>query len=241
MRSKQISVIIPTYNHSNFVIQAISSAERQSLKPIEIVVVNDGSPDNTDEILTAYQGITYIKQSNTGAHEAINRGVAMAKSDYIAILNDDDIYDDDYLQQAIHSIDMHNSEFHLTIPRIFGQGFMWDAYQRHMKTSQFYINKHGYLKALLKINWFISTSGIVMKKSHFEKINGFRDYKLVHDWDFVLRSVFEKRARFSVSNLSTWSYRVHESNSSLDIKKSIREVEETDILKPYEHLISRLI
>lgn len=87
----KVSVIIPTYNRSRYVTQAIDSILTQTYKDYEIVVVDDGSTDNTREVLEPYMDkIRYIYQENTGVSAARNLGIREAKGEWIAFLDSDD-------------------------------------------------------------------------------------------------------------------------------------------------------
>lgn len=86
-----ISAIIPTYNSAIFLPQAISSIRRQSRPVNEIIVVDDGSTDNTAEIVSGLgKDIKYLRQQNAGPAAARNHGIAAANSQYIAFLDADD-------------------------------------------------------------------------------------------------------------------------------------------------------
>jgi len=87
----KISVIIPAYNAAKWIRRAIDSALGQRLSPIEIIVVDDGSSDDTSEVCMRYgEQIRLIQQENAGAAAARNRGVAEARGDWIAFLDADD-------------------------------------------------------------------------------------------------------------------------------------------------------
>lgn len=87
-----ISIIIPTYNCAPFLADALNSSIRQSIGDIEVIVINDGSTDNTDEIIKPYLNkIKYFKQENKGLSAARNRGFRESKGDYICFLDADDI------------------------------------------------------------------------------------------------------------------------------------------------------
>lgn len=97
-----ISIIIPTYNRGNIVEKAIKSAITQNYRPLEIIVIDDGSNDNTKEIVKniqeehkeLYDGlkIDYIYQHNQGVSAARNNGISHSKGEYICFLDSDDIY-----------------------------------------------------------------------------------------------------------------------------------------------------
>lgn len=84
-------MIIPAYNSAAFIERAIRSVLQQTWQPLEILVIDDGSTDNTREAVQAIQGpIRYVRQENAGASAARNRGIQEAKGDFIAFLDSDD-------------------------------------------------------------------------------------------------------------------------------------------------------
>lgn len=90
----KVSVIIPVYNGERYLKEALDSVLNQSLKPFEVVVIDDGSTDSTAEIVEQYgKGIILIKKNNGGAAAARNDGIKMATGDYIAFLDADDYWD----------------------------------------------------------------------------------------------------------------------------------------------------
>ncbi len=97
-----ISVIIPAYNCADYVRDAIESVLSQSYKAVEIIVVDDGSTDNTAEVLNKYRSnefITYVHQDNKGPGAARNAGMSMSKGEYICFLDADDELKPDSLKQ----------------------------------------------------------------------------------------------------------------------------------------------
>lgn len=88
-----VSVIIPTFNRSKLVVNAVQSVLCQTYRDYEIIVVDDGSTDNTAEALTPYMDrIRYVYQANLGASAAQNRGVQLARGKWISILASDDLW-----------------------------------------------------------------------------------------------------------------------------------------------------
>lgn len=88
-----ISVVIPAYNAGRFICAAIDSVLAQTLPPLEIIVIDDGSTDDTRERLRAYVGkIRYFHQTNQGVSKARNTGIKASKGEWIAFLDSDDIW-----------------------------------------------------------------------------------------------------------------------------------------------------
>lgn len=98
--SHSLSVVIPTYNYGRFIGEALASVLDQSLVPSEIVVVDDGSTDNTADIVRGFgDRVRYIRQENKGVSEARNRGVAETSGALIAFLDADDTWEPTKLEK----------------------------------------------------------------------------------------------------------------------------------------------
>ena len=107
MSSPCVSVIIPTYKHQDFVLATLDSVFAQTFTDYEVIVINDGSPDDTAEVLLplAEAGrIRYIEQKNTGQSIARNRGIAEAQGEFIALLDDDDLWPPDKLEWQVEAL-----------------------------------------------------------------------------------------------------------------------------------------
>jgi len=96
-----ISVVIPTYNRYKLLKRAITSVKNQTYKSFEIIVVDDGSSDNTKYIQEDFEDIKYIYQTNKGVSSARNIGVREAKYEWIAFLDSDDEWHQDKLQEQV--------------------------------------------------------------------------------------------------------------------------------------------
>ena len=105
-----ISVVIPVYNRPLLVKRAIESVLGQSHKASEIIVVDDGSTDETADTLKSFKNIKIITQKNSGVSSARNRGIKEASGKWIAFLDSDDIWHKDKLKLQ--------SEFHDKNPQI---------------------------------------------------------------------------------------------------------------------------
>jgi glycosyltransferase involved in cell wall biosynthesis len=100
----QISVIIPVYNGEKYLAEAITSVLNQTYKPLEIIIINDGSTDKTEALAKTFSPyIRYFSQENKGQAEAINKAVKLAKGDFFAFLDHDDLWLEDKLANQIYA------------------------------------------------------------------------------------------------------------------------------------------
>lgn len=108
-----VTAIIPTYNRSTFLGEALASLLAQTLLPDEIVVVDDGSTDNTAEVVASISSqIVYIRQPNRGKSAALNLGLQRASNELIYILDDDDIAAEDCIERLVAGLEASpKSEF----------------------------------------------------------------------------------------------------------------------------------
>lgn len=119
----QISAIIPTYNYARYVRRAVDSALNQTYPVAEVIVVDDGSKDNTREVLAEYgDRIRYIYQANRGLAGARNTGIREAKSPWVAFLDSDDAWMPEKIERQVkrvesdHSIELVYTASHLHYP-----------------------------------------------------------------------------------------------------------------------------
>ena len=101
-----ISVVLPSYNRAHILPRAIESILGQTYKDIELIIVDDGSSDNTAEVVGRFSDsrIVYVRQENAGACAARNNGIAHARGDYIAFQDSDDIWHQDKLEKQLAAL-----------------------------------------------------------------------------------------------------------------------------------------
>lgn len=118
----KVSVVIPVYNTEEYVEEAIMSVLNQSLKEIEVIVVNDGSPDNSEEIIKNIHDdrIRYFKKENGGLSDARNYGFKHVKGKYVYFLDSDDYIEKDFLLKAYQKMEETGSDMLQTRVIYFG-------------------------------------------------------------------------------------------------------------------------
>jgi len=86
-----VSVVVPTYNRAEFIPETLEAIAAQTYEPVEMVVVDDGGSDNTEEVVGERPGVRYIRQGNSGAPVARNTGVLASRGEFIQFLDSDDL------------------------------------------------------------------------------------------------------------------------------------------------------
>lgn len=99
------SVVIPAFNAGKYLAEAIESVLAQTSRPLEIIVVDDGSTDETADIAKRFPTITYVRQANSGVASALNHGIRVAQGEFIAVLSADDIWSIDKLALQLSALD----------------------------------------------------------------------------------------------------------------------------------------
>lgn len=103
-----VSVVIPNYNHAKYISDAIASVLNQTFRDFEIIVVDDGSTDDSREVVAQFGGrVQYLYQRNAGLSAARNVGIQAARGEYIGVLDADDMYEPVFLESLIGELDSH--------------------------------------------------------------------------------------------------------------------------------------
>lgn len=109
MNCPLISVLIPTYNYGRFISYCIDSVFKQTYKNIEVIVVDDGSVDDTREIIKQYPNVRYFYQEHKGVSAARNRLLELSQGEYIAFVDADDYWEDEKLEKQFNYLCNHKT------------------------------------------------------------------------------------------------------------------------------------
>ena len=104
-RGPAVSILLAVYNGARYLPQTIDAVVAQTMGDWELVVINDGSTDSSSSLIRAYQDprIRFLEQPNSGAAAAIDRGLNAATGRYIALLDQDDVWDKEFLRKHIEA------------------------------------------------------------------------------------------------------------------------------------------
>lgn len=213
-----VSVIIPTYNSAKYIKETLDSVFNQTYKNIEVIVVDDGSVDNTREILEKYNSkIKYIYQGNKGPSAARNRGIKEARGSYIAFLDSDDLWLPEKLEKHT-SLFMKNLSLKLT----YCAGYYEDEKGSILKT--FSLEKYSQQKLieiLVTRNCIGSASRVIVDKECFDKVGLFDErLEVAEDWDMWLRIC--RKFEFRCINKPLVKIRVHKGSQSYFGDKNLK-------------------
>ena len=180
-----VSVIITTYKRANLVSHAIESVLAQTYTDYEIIVVNDGSPDNTKEVLDQFgDKITAIHQENQGVSAARNAGIKSAQGQYIAFLDDDDLWVQNKLEKQVACLES-NPNIGLVYSDMFcfnENGVFPDTWEKANPTPPVQQSW------ILFLRNFIPTPSVVVRRDCLDKVGLFDEtLTTCEDYDLWLR------------------------------------------------------
>jgi glycosyltransferase involved in cell wall biosynthesis len=200
-----VTVVIPTYNRADRLLQTLSALNRQSYKQFTVLVIDDGSSDDTSEKVKGIQKaldfhITYIKQANGGASSAINNAIKNVKDGLIILLDDDIIAFQDTIMKHV-SFHQNTSDAILSGAaeidhRIIKKDIEWYKYTVDKKWEKLNTSAKGPLLVGFH-NFVITTANMSFPKHVFDKIGGF-DERLRdgYDFEFGIRALTKNIALF---------------------------------------------
>jgi len=187
-----VSVVVPSYNRATLIVDALDSVYAQSYRPLELVVVDDGSSDNTERVVAEWIGAhsgngfdaRYVCQKNMGGNVARNRGIRETAGEYVAFLDSDDLWSEDKLQLQMRVFDscscvggVYCGLRHVLIE----SGEVLPVVKRSYPSGQL-------LSAMLVHDVTAPTSTYIIRREVFDKV-GFFDEELQarQDWDMWIR------------------------------------------------------
>ena len=216
-----VSVIIPTYGHAELILQTLDSVFTQTYQDYEVIVVNDGSPDNTAQILAPLISagrIQYFEQSNQGVAAARNFGIANSKGKYIALLDDDDLWPPGKLEWQVADIESCDAVLVGGTAGAIGADGSLKAPTECLEESKAYE-----FEDLFEGSPFLSPGQTLIDRHALELAGGF-DSKIWGADDYDLWIGLSQHGQLIRRNMLALYYRNHEGNASRDTIRMIRNI-----------------
>lgn len=200
--ARDVSVIVPTYNRADLIGQTLSAIRSQSVKPAEIVVVDDGSTDDTRDVVGRYPDVRYVRIENSGVCRARNLGVETSSGDLIAFCDSDDLWLATHLEEQLRALGASGgSEYCFTNFRFVVDGRwaertvldrapadFWPERRRSPHPDTLVVDVPLYDRLIRFQPIFPST--LLMSRGFFERVGGFDERFAgitTEDFEFTLR------------------------------------------------------
>ncbi|MBC8135448.1 MAG: glycosyltransferase [Fibrella sp.] len=223
-----VSVIIPTYKHRDLVLTTLDSVWSQTFTQYEVIVVNDGSPDDTEAVLKPLiesGRIRYVVQANGGQASARNRGIAEAKGEFIALLDDDDLWLPDKLEWQVQAFRSHPEA-----AAVYGRAEAIDELGKDTVpigedgkplTLPWETPTGWVYEAFLRQNWILSPGQCLIRRTALDALGESTPFDAApelrgcDDWDLWCR--LAEAHTFLFQDRVALRYRFHSANASRDI------------------------
>jgi glycosyltransferase involved in cell wall biosynthesis len=215
--SQKIACVIPSYNHASYIGEAIRSVLHQTLPPERLVIVDDGSRDNSVDVIRAVKDsrIHLVVQENQGAHAALTHGLELSKDcEFVSVLNSDDRYHPERFARCAAYFDRHpDAQLVCTRIRLINESGnpvgQLDGRQRHLNRIWSHLSKTtDFVISLGYGNFTKTTSNFFFRTG---AITEFRPYRYVHDYSAALTVAL--RGALGLIHQDLLDYRVHATNT----------------------------
>lgn len=226
MSPGRVSVVIPLYNHRHYITQAFESVLLQGDVVKELIVIDDGSSDESAEVMDRLaerdSRVRFMRQENQGAHATINRGLWLTSGEFVTILNSDDAYVPGRFSALIRALDLDpGSDIAASaIAFMDGEGRptsnpWFDDALKHFKSTR------DFALAMIDANFLMTTSNFFMRRTVLEKLRGFAPLRYAHDLDFALRWAAQGM-RLCFVDRPLMRYRFHATNTISENHAKVR-------------------
>jgi glycosyltransferase involved in cell wall biosynthesis len=212
-KSPRVSIVVPNYNQGRYVCDAIQSALGQTYRSFEVIVVDDGSTDNSREVVAQFgDQVRYIWQENQGLAGARNTGIRAAKGDLIGLLDSDDQWLPVFLETMLSLSDQYPEA---TVYYCRARGMNNDGHDLPQVFGGPIISPEGIYQALVRANFLIPSTILTRRRAIMSAGLFDPTLRLCEDWDLWLRLL--PKATFVGTSECMARYRVHNTSLSTDV------------------------
>jgi len=230
-----ISVIIPTYNRANLLLEALASVRQQTWPHVQIIVIDDGSTDNTSELMAQMPDVCYVRQNHGGQGRARNRGLRCVEGAFVSTLDSDDLWEPDFLESCVRAIRTLHADFVFSnwtvqaadgerYPSEFEAEYGWSDYRETELEDWRWLEPHQARSSY--VNACISPSSSLVMPREFLSGGWSEEPIIADDWHLLLRLVLSRPCRVAVSTQPRWLKRavgdnVCEGRDLMEIKNDL--------------------
>lgn len=222
-----VSVIVPCYNYAHFLGEALDSVLAQTYPHWECIIINDGSPDNTEDVAFEYckkdQRIKYFYKENGGHSSARNFGIKQSIGKYILLLDADDRISQIYIEKAVEILERERDAKLVT-----GEVQLFGSTEERLKMPVYE------LRSFLIVNYITISS--LFRRSDYDRTKGFDETMLAfEDWDFFI-SLLKKGGTIKELSFTCLFYRKKEKSMYQNVLKNNNQSFK-DLLRLYNNNI----
>lgn len=212
-----VSVIIPCYNHGQYLRETVESVITSSCKDLEIIIVDDGSKDNSKEVASQlcdqFEQVSYYYQDNSGPSVARNFGISKASGKYILPLDADDLISENYIAEAVKCFEADNQ-----VKVVYAEAKKFGAVNKPWKLKEFSPLR------LAKDNMIYVSA--IYQKDDWERVGGYTENKVLvrEDWEFWIKMLKDGGKVIKLPFVGFY-YRIHENSRRKSMSKEKKRLE----------------
>jgi teichuronic acid biosynthesis glycosyltransferase TuaG len=238
-----VSIVVPIYNGEKYIEETVLSVLNQEYQNFDLLCFIDGTKDGTADILRKYEDrLTIIEQENMGASNTRNRGIMMAKGEYVLLLDQDDVLEPTFLSKTVKEIVSSQSWAVAVNGNLIDSGSnkIRGMYRFNKPTLKF--------KDLCYRNQLYATSQVLFNRQKIAELGGYDSKRagIADDWDLSIR-ILQAGGSMVFLDECLMSYRLHDSNNSKNlprmltselnvIEQTIGDVSFAKAIKSYRHM-----
>lgn len=261
MNRPLVTIVIPAYNHEDYIEFTIESVIKQDYKNIELIIINDGSIDSTDRVINKFskkcrerfKKYLYINRENKGLTVTLNEALELSEGKYFSSIASDDLIDMRKISILVEELEKKGEDYAvasgnakfidkkgalITMKNKYGEfdNFI-DFYSRNKRKKIRTVNYFGSYRSLLSGN-YIPAMSVLIRTSSIKGVNSWEDRDIVEDWSLWLK--LSKQYKFVYIDEPLAYYRIHGKNSIDNMKKQLT-INTLNILKRERKNLKTLI
>lgn len=247
-----VSVLIPTYNRCGQVLEAIETARRQTYPRTEIIVVDDGSSDETPDVVGRLPHVRYVQQSHAGPATARNRGLEVARGGLIASLDSDDLWDPEFVARSVQALTDTGADFvfsnwssqsaRASYLSHWARSGRLDTYCHEQRGDWWVLQPTDVRRLFLDACLAPSSSLLLRRSSMPARWNP--KMRIADDWYLILEMILLRPRRAAFTTTPLWLKRVDDESryDSLSFRAKVSRLYMHDVAlmsRDFQHFLSR--